>query len=110
MFYNFQYRCQTANQMSSNNTNITSLEECGYSPGDNVTCYIRAATAIGFGPPTKVTIQVECDCKLTMNRLIVFQSTCLTDCLHTKCGKKQAQAILLINYILINRQGASSVC
>ena len=42
---------------------MTSLEQCGYNAGDIVTCYIRAATAIGFGPPTNVTIEVECDCK-----------------------------------------------
>ena len=42
---------------------MTSLEQCGYSPGDIVTCSIRAATAIGFGPPTNVTIAVECDSK-----------------------------------------------
>ena len=51
--------------MSSNKTNTTStsLEHCSYNAGDIVTCYIRAATAIGFGPPTNVTIEVECDCK-----------------------------------------------
>ena len=50
--------------MSSNKTNTTStsLEHCSYND-DNVTCSIRAATAIGFGPPTNVTIEVECDCK-----------------------------------------------
>ena len=37
--------------------------QCGYIPGDIVICQVRAATKIGFGPSTNVTIEIECDSK-----------------------------------------------
>ena len=59
--------------MSSNKTNTTStsLEHCSYNAGDIVTCNIRAATAIGFGPTTNVTIEVECDSKFVKIYLMI---------------------------------------
>lgn len=44
-------------------TNETSISDCRYKPGDQVTCGLKARTQIGYGPVGIVLVNVTCESK-----------------------------------------------
>ena len=48
------------------NNLTTTLHECKFEAGAVVTCEIKAATAIGFGPSSEREVDVMCDSKLNI--------------------------------------------